>query len=65
MPMFSKLLDVLNDLKPRQLLMLAGTAALLMFVVVYLAMTSLTEKKEMNVQRLFLLVKKQLVSSKI
>ena len=47
--MFSKLLDVLNDLKPRQLLMLAGTAALLMFVVVYLAMTSLTEKKEMTV----------------
>ena len=46
--MFSKLLDVLNDLKPRQLLMLAGTAALLMFVVVYLAMTSLTEKKEMT-----------------
>ncbi len=47
--MFSKLLDILNDLKPRQLLMLAGTAALLMFVVVYLSLTSLSEKKETTV----------------
>ena len=49
MPMFSKLLDVLNDLRPRQLMLLAGATALLMFVVVYFALTGLTEKKEMTV----------------
>ena len=47
--MFSKLLDVLNDLRPRQLMLLAGATALLMFVVVYFALTGLTEKKEMTV----------------
>ena len=47
--MFSKLLDVLNDLKPRQLMMLAGATALLMFVVVYFALAGLTDKKEVTV----------------
>lgn len=42
--MFSKILDVLNDLKPKHLLMLAGTTALLMFAVVYFALSGLTEK---------------------
>lgn len=44
MPMFSKILDVLNDLKPKHLLMLAGTTALLIFAVVYFALSGLTEK---------------------
>ncbi|MBR2216258.1 MAG: Flp pilus assembly protein CpaB [Selenomonadaceae bacterium] len=39
--MFSKLLDLLNDLKPRQLLMLAGGTAILMFAVVYFALLRL------------------------
>lgn len=42
--MFSKLMDVLNDLQPRQILMLAGSTALLIFVVVYLALSVLSEK---------------------
>ena len=42
MPMFSKLMDVLNDLQPRQLLMLAGGTAVAVFLVVYLALTGLT-----------------------
>ena len=44
--MFSKILDVLNDLKPKHLLMLAGTTALLMFAVVYFALSALTDKGE-------------------
>ncbi|MBQ1417473.1 MAG: hypothetical protein IIY91_09265, partial [Selenomonas sp.] len=40
--MFSKLMDVLNDLQPRQLLMLAGGTAVAVFLVVYLALTGLT-----------------------
>lgn len=49
MTVFSRLLDILNDLKPRQLMMLAGSTALLMFVVVYFALTGLTDKKEVTV----------------
>ena len=44
MPMFSKLMDVLNDLQPRQLLMLAGGTAVAVFLVVYLALSGLTGK---------------------
>ena len=42
--MFSKLMDVLNDLQPRQLLMLAGGTAVAVFLVVYLALSGLTGK---------------------
>ena len=41
MPMFSKLMDLLNDLQPRQLLMLAGGTAVVMFLAVYFALTGL------------------------
>ena len=44
MPMFSKLMDVLNDLQPRQLLMLAGGTAVVVFLVVYLALSGMTDK---------------------
>ncbi len=44
MPMFSKLMDVLNDLQPRQLLMLAGGTAVAVFLVVYLALTGMSNK---------------------
>ena len=44
MPMFSKLMDVLNDLQPRQLLMLAGGTAVAVFLVVYLALSGMTNK---------------------
>ena len=39
--MLQKLINKLNDLRPRQLLMLAGGAALIMFFVVYAAMSFL------------------------
>ena len=39
--MFSKLMDVLNDLQPRQLLILAGGTAVAVFFVVYFALTGL------------------------
>ena len=48
--MFSKLMDVLNDLQPRQLLMLAGGTAVAVFLVVYLALTGLAGK-EAEVQK--------------
>ena len=44
MPMFSKLMDVLNDLQPRQLLMLAGGTAVAVFLVVYMALTGMSNK---------------------
>ncbi|SFT72966.1 pilus assembly protein CpaB [Selenomonas sp. GACV-9] len=44
--MFSKLMDVLNDLQPRQLLMLAGVTAVVMFLAVYLALSSMMAKDE-------------------
>ncbi len=37
--MLQKLINKLNDLRPRQLLMLAGAAAIFMFLVVYAAMS--------------------------
>jgi pilus assembly protein CpaB len=42
--MFSKLMDVLNDLQPRQLLMLAGGTAVAVFLVVYMALSGMTDK---------------------
>ena len=42
--MFSKLMDVLNDLQPRQLLMLAGGTAVAVFLVVYMALSGMTNK---------------------
>lgn len=44
--MFSKLMDVLNDLQPKQLLLLAGGTAVVMFLAVYLALTGLTQREE-------------------
>lgn len=41
--LFTKLLDMFNELRPKQLLLLAGGAAALMFVIIYFAMTSLTK----------------------
>ena len=37
--MFQKIINKLNDLRPRQLLMLAGLAAILMFLTLYVAMS--------------------------
>ena len=56
--MLQKLINKLNDLRPRQLLMLAGGAALIMFLAIYAAMKFLqedeaakqAEKKVQNVQ---------------
>lgn len=42
--MFQKIINKLNDLRPRQLLILAGAAAVLMFITIYLGMTFLVEK---------------------
>ena len=42
--MYQRIINKLNDLRPRQLLMLAGGAALLMFVAVYGVMSFLTGK---------------------
>lgn len=39
-------MDVLNDLQPRQLLMLAGGTAVVMFLAVYLALSGLTRSDE-------------------
>ncbi|SHK39256.1 pilus assembly protein CpaB [Selenomonas ruminantium] len=44
--MFSKLMDVLNDLQPRQLLLLAGGTAVVMFFAVYFALTGLVSNTE-------------------
>ena len=41
--MISKLLDMLNDLQPRQLLMLAGGVAALIFAVIYFGLSSLPQ----------------------
>ena len=41
--MLQKIMNKLNDLRPRQLLMLAGGAALIMFLVIYSAMKFLQE----------------------
>ncbi|MBR4694517.1 MAG: Flp pilus assembly protein CpaB [Selenomonadaceae bacterium] len=38
-----RLLDMLNDLQPRQLLMLAGGVAVLIFIVIYLGLSSLSQ----------------------
>ncbi|BAL81729.1 putative Flp pilus assembly protein CpaB [Selenomonas ruminantium subsp. lactilytica TAM6421] len=39
--MFSKFMDVLNDLQPKQLLMLAGGTAVVIFIAVYFALTGM------------------------
>lgn len=39
--MFSKIMDILNDLQPRQLLLLAAGTAIVMFLAVYFALTGL------------------------
>ena len=43
--MISKILDILNDLRPRQIFMLAGVSTLLMFGVAYLAFSFLAPQE--------------------
>ena len=49
-PVFQKLINKLNDLRPRQLIMLAVVAAILMFLTVYFGMSLLTPKAPVVVQ---------------
>ncbi|MBQ7496799.1 MAG: Flp pilus assembly protein CpaB [Selenomonas sp.] len=42
--MFNKLLNALNDMQPRQLLLLAGGAAVAVFLLVYVALTSFVKE---------------------
>ena len=44
--MFQKIVNKLNDLRPKQLLMLAGATAILMFMVIYLGLSLATGSKE-------------------
>ena len=44
--MFSKILDKLNDLQPKQLFLLAGGAAVLMFAIIYTALSALVTQEE-------------------
>ena len=44
--MFSKSLDILNNLRPRQLLMLSGVAAVIMFAIIYFSLTLWTHQNE-------------------
>lgn len=48
--MLQKILNKLNDLRPKQLLMLAGATAILMFMVIYFGMSLATNTKEVIVQ---------------
>ena len=48
-PIFQKILNKLNDLRPRQLIILAVAAAVLMFITIYTGMSLLT-KQEIIVQ---------------
>ena len=48
-PIFQKLINKLNDLRPRQLIILAVAAAVLMFITIYMGMSLLT-KQEIVVQ---------------
>ncbi|MBR3051122.1 MAG: Flp pilus assembly protein CpaB, partial [Selenomonadaceae bacterium] len=48
--MLQKILNKLNDLRPKQLLMLAGATAILMFMVIYFGMSLATNTKEAIVQ---------------
>lgn len=47
--LFSRILDYLNNLNVRQVLMLAGIAAVLMFVVLYIFLTKFTSVENENV----------------
>ena len=44
--MFYKILDFLNDLRPRQIFLLAGASTLIMFVTVYLIFSFMTPRVE-------------------
>lgn len=44
--MISRIMDMLNDLRPKQIFLLAGGATLLMFTAVYLALYTLTQREE-------------------
>ena len=49
--MFQKIINKLNDLRPRQLLILAFGAAALMFVILYAAMNLLVKKEEVVIEK--------------
>jgi len=44
--MISKLMDLLNDLRPKQIFLLAGGVTVLMFAAAYFALYTLTQKEE-------------------
>lgn len=48
--MFAKVLNILNDMSPRQLLILSGAMAALMFAVIFAALNFLTETPEVVVE---------------
>ena len=48
--MFSKLLDVLNDLQPRQLVLLAGGIAVLMFGIIYFTLSTISQSAQERVE---------------
>lgn len=50
--MFSKILDFLNDLRPRQILMLAGGATVIMFLAVYLLISAFAKHETEEAQAL-------------
>lgn len=49
--MFQKIINKLNDLRPRQLLILAFGAAALMFVILYVSMNLLVKKEEVVIEK--------------
>lgn len=49
--MLQKIINKLNDLRPKQLLMLAGGAAVLMFITIFIGMNVLLSKEEEIIQR--------------
>ena len=44
--MFYKILDFLNDLRPRQIFLLAGASTIIMFATVYIIFTFMTPSVE-------------------
>lgn len=49
--MLQKIINKLNDLRPKQLLMLAAGAAVLMFITIYISVSLLVSKEEEEIQR--------------
>ena len=49
--MFQKIINKLNDLRPRQLLILAFGAAVIMFIILYTSMNFLVKKEEVVIEK--------------